>query len=73
MSDLKKKKDMRQMMVTLTNFFAVRICESRLGAPGFTELRPRSLGRHQVSFFTGFFGSVGSSRHILENKYDKKR
>lgn len=38
------------MIVTLTNFFAVRICESRLGAPGFTELRPGSLGRHQVSF-----------------------
>lgn len=29
--------------------FPVRVCESRPGASGFTELRPRSMGRHQVS------------------------
>lgn len=43
--------DMHSMAVTLMGFFAVRICQSRPGAPGFTELRPRSLGRHQVSFW----------------------
>lgn len=47
--------------------FAVWFCESRLGAPGFKELRAGSVGRHQVSlwimcvYYPGPVGIIGYS------------